>query len=175
MKMHKRQMIHTYRYRIDRRTRYWTLLYVVVYLGLGLGLYMLYEGGYFSAWFATSIGALLLLMALSIPRKLILTKEKLEVRCLLDMTEIPREEIASVRRVAPEEMRWIFPLFGGCGFFGYYGHFLDLKHFERLMIYASEWRNMVEVTTIYEDKLWISCSEADQLIAHLTEQPAAES
>ena len=61
-------MIHTFRYRIDRRTWYWTLLHVVVYLGLGVAFYLLYEGGYFSAWFASSIGALMLLMALSIPR-----------------------------------------------------------------------------------------------------------
>lgn len=163
-------MTHTYRYRIDRKTWYWTLLYMVLYIGLGIGLYLLYEGGYFSAWFATSIGALLILMALSIPRKLILTEEKLEVRCLLDMTEIPRKEIASVRRVEQSEMRGIIPLFGGCGFFGYYGHFFDLKHFERLTIYASEWRNMVEINTIYEDRLWISCSEAETLIALLSEE-----
>lgn len=163
-------MTHTYRYRIDRKTWYWTLLYVVLYIGLGIGLYLLYEGGYFSAWFATSIGALLILMALSIPRKLILTEEKFEVRCLLDMTEIPRKEIASVRRVEQSEMRGIIPLFGGCGFFGYYGHFFDLKHFERLTIYASEWRNMVEINTIYEDRLWISCSEAETLIALLSEE-----
>lgn len=168
-------MIYTYRYRIDRRTWYWTLLYVVAYLGLGIGLYLLYEGGYFSAWFSTSIGALLILMALSIPRRLTLTDEQLVVECLLDVTELPREEIASVRRVEEEEMRGILPLFGGCGFFGYYGHFLDLKHFERLTIYASEWRNMVEITTIYEEKLWLSCSEADRLIALLGEEPAAES
>lgn len=162
-------MMHTYPFRIDRRTRYWTLLYVVVYLGLGVGLYLLYEGGFFSAWFATSIGALLLLMALSIPRKLIVTEHSVEVRCLLDITEIPREEIASVRRVEEEDMRLLFPLFGGCGFFGYYGHFFDLKHFERLKIYASEWRNMVEITTIYEDRLWVSCSEAEELIALLSD------
>ncbi len=168
-------MIYTYRYRIDRRTWYWTLLYVVAYLGLGIGLYLLYEGGYFSAWFSTSIGALLILMALSIPRRLTLTDEQLVVECLLDVTELPREEIASVRRVEEEELRGILPLFGGCGFFGYYGHFLDLKHFERLTIYASEWRNMVEITTIYEEKLWLSCSEADRLIALLGEEPAAES
>lgn len=160
-------MNHTYRYRIDRRTGYWTLLYVVVYVGLGLGLYLLYEGDYLSAWFATSIGALLLLMALSIPRKLILKERMVEIRCLLDMTELPYEDIASVRLVEPSELKWVVPLFGGCGFFGYYGHFIDLKQMERLTIYASEWRNMVEIMTIYEDRLWVSCSEPEALITLL--------
>ncbi|MBR5820206.1 MAG: hypothetical protein IKY68_03020 [Alistipes sp.] len=163
-------MRKVYRYRIDRRTWYWTLLYVAVYIGLGAVLYLLYEGGYFSAWFATSIGALLILMALSIPRRLIVSDQLLEVRCLLDATELDREEIASVRKLEAEELRFVLPLYGGCGFFGYYGHFLDLKHFERVKIYASEWRNMVEITTIYEDKLWLSCSEADELVNLLTEE-----
>lgn len=166
-------MIYTYRYRIDRRTWYWTLLYVVAYLALGIGLYLLYEGGYFSAWFSTSIGALLILMVLSIPRKLVLTDQTLSVQCLLDVTELPREEIATIRRVEEEELHGIIPLFGGCGFFGYYGRFFDLKNFERLTIYASEWRNMVEITTIYEDKFWLSCSEAEQLIALLGEEPTS--
>ncbi len=160
-------MIHIFRYRIDRRTWYWTLLHVVVYLGLGTALYLLYEGGYFSAWFVSSIGALLLLMALSIPRRLLIDEEYLEVRCLLDATEIRRDEIASVRRLEAEELRGVIPILGGCGFFGYYGHFFDLKHFERVRIYASEWRNMVEITTIYDDRLFISCAEPETVIGLL--------
>lgn len=143
------------------------MLYVVVYIGLGIGLYYLYEGDYLSAWFSTCVGALLVLMALSIPRKLVVTEEKVEVRCLLDITEIARSEIASVRRVEPKEMRWMLPIFGGCGFFGYYGHFIDLKHFERILIYASKWSDLVEITTIYEDRLWVSCAEPETLIGLL--------
>ncbi len=164
-------MERTFKYRCDRRTLYWTLLYVVAYIGLGIGLYFLYEGDYLSAWFSTCVGALLVLMALSIPRKLVVTDQKVEVRCLLDITELPREEIASVRRVEPKEMRWLIPIFGGCGFFGYYGHFIDLKNVERIRIYASVWHDMVEITTIYEDRLWVSCSEPETLIGLLlTEQ-----
>lgn len=160
-------MTHQFTYRRDRRTLYWTALYVVAYLGLGAGLYYLYEGDYLSAWFISCVGALLVLMALSIPRKIVIDEEKVEIRCLLDLTELPREEIVAVRRVEPAEMRWVLPLFGGCGFFGYYGHFLDVRHFERLRIYASEWRNMVEITNIYEERLWVSCSDPEALIAVL--------
>ena len=163
-------MKQTFRYRCDRRTLYWTLLYIVAYIGLGIGFYFLYEGDYLSAWFISCVGALLVLMALSIPRKIIIDNEKFEVRCLLDITELPLAEIASVRRVESNEMRWVLPLFGGCGFFGYYGHFLDLKHFDRLRIYASEWRNLVEITDIYEERLWISCSDPEQLIALLEQK-----
>lgn len=58
-------------------------------------------------------------------------------------------------------------LFGGCGFFGYYGHYLDLKDFDRVRIYASEWRNFVEITDIYEERLYVSCADADRLVAQL--------
>ena len=163
-------MSHIFRYRCDKRTIYWTLLYVVVYLGLGAGFYLLYEGGYLSAWFASCVGALLVLMALSIPRKIVVEPTRIEVRCLLDITELERKDIVAVRPIEPREMRWVFPLFGGCGFFGYYGYFFDLKHFERIRIYASEWRNLVEITDIYEDRLIVSCAAREQLIALLSEQ-----
>ena len=58
--------------------------------------------------------------------------------------------------------------FGGCGFFGYYGHFIDLRRLERVRLYASEWRNFVEITDIYEDRLYVSCADADRLVAELT-------
>ena len=135
-------MEKTYKYRFSRRAIYWTLVYLVVFVLLGWLLYHLYEGGYLSAW-------------------------KVEVRCLLDITEIRRDEIASVRRVDPRRMKWFFPVFGGCGFFGYYGHFLDLRRFERVKLYASEWKNFVEITDIYEDRLYVSCSDADRLVEEL--------
>jgi len=91
-----------------------------------------------------------------------------EVRCLLDITEIRRDEIASVRRVDARRMQWFVPIFGGCGFFGYYGHFIDLRRLERVRLYASEWRNFVEIVDIYEDRLYVSCADADRLVAELT-------
>ena len=59
-------------------------------------------------------------------------------------------------------------VFGGCGFFGYYGHFIDLRRLDRVRLYASEWRNFVEITDIYEDRLYVSCADADRLVAELT-------
>ena len=161
------RMEKTYKYRFSRRAIYWTLVYLVVFVLLGWLLYHLYEGGYLSAWFTSFIVALIALMSLSIPRRIVVTDEKVEVRCLLDITEIRRDEIASVRRVDPRRMKWFFPVFGGCGFFGYYGHFLDLRRFERVKLYASEWKNFVEITDIYEDRLYVSCSDAGRLVEEL--------
>ena len=172
-------MITIYKYRFDRRTLYWTLVHLIVYAGMGVGLYYLYEGGYFSAWFTSFIVALIALMALSIPRKIVVGEASVEIRCLLDVTEIRREEIRSVRRVETKRMKWIVPLFGGCGFFGYYGHYFDLRRFERVRLYASVWRNFVEIEDIYDERIIVSCPDPDRLVAELsaglpqppTEQP----
>ena len=161
-------MQSTYKYRFDHSTIYWTLIYIIVFVLLGGLLYHLYEGGYLSAWFTSFIVALVALMSLSIPRKIVVSDETVEVRCLLDITEIRRDEIASVRRVDPKRMKWFLPIFGGCGFFGYYGHFIDLRRLDRVRLYASEWRNFVEITDIYEDRLYVSCADADRLVAELT-------
>ncbi len=165
-------MTTTYKYHFDRHTIYWSIIHLVVFILLGITLYFLYEGGYLSAWFTSFIVALIALMSLSIPRKIVITDEWVEICCLLDITEIRREEIASIRRVEKKQLKWVVPLFGGCGFFGYYGHFFDLRHFERVKIYASEWNNFVEIIDIYEERLYVSCFEADKLIAQLTPKKA---
>lgn len=157
-----------YKYRFSRRTIYLSIVYLAIFALLGWALYHLYEGGYLSAWFTSFIVALIALMALSIPRKIVVMDDRVEIRCLLDITEIRRDEIASVRRVETRRMKWLIPIFGGYGFFGYYGHFLDLRRLDRVRIYASEWRNFVEITDIYEDRLYVSCTEADRLVAELT-------
>ena len=158
----------SYQYRFDRRTIYWSLFHLGVFVLLGVSLYVLYEGGYLSAWFTSFVGALIALMALSIPRKIVVTEQTLQVRCLLDITEIRRDEIASVRRVDTRRMKGFIPIFGGYGFFGYYGHFIDLRRLDRVRIYASKWSDFVEITDIYEDRLYVSCADADRLVAELT-------
>lgn len=161
-------MEHIYTYRFSRSMYYRAAAFIGVFILLGWLLYHLYAGGFISAWFTSCVVALIALMALSIPRRIVVTEEKVEVRCLLDITEVHREEIASVRRVDNRRMKWFIPLFGGYGFFGYYGHYLDLRRFERVKLYASEWRNFVEITDIYEERLFVSCAEADRLVEELT-------
>ena len=168
------QLPTVYKFRFDRRTWYLSAAYLLVYAALGVLLYLLYEGGFMSAWFTSFIAALAALMALSIPTKVVVTAETVEIRCLCDFTELRRDEIASVERVPGEEMKWHIPLLGGYGFFGYYGHYMDLRRFERVKIYASEWRNFVRITDIYDDSIIISCRNADALVAQLHKPKAEE-
>ena len=68
-------MQSTYKYRFDHSTIYWTLIYIIVFVLLGGLLYHLYEGGYLSAWFTSFIVALVALMSLSIPRKIVVSDD----------------------------------------------------------------------------------------------------
>ena len=88
-----------YKYSFSRHTLSLTTIYLTIFLALGIGLYFLYEGGYLSAWFFSFIVALVALMSLSIPRRILVDDEGLHILCLLDITELHPEEIASVRQV----------------------------------------------------------------------------
>ena len=40
----------------------------------------------------------------------------------------------------------------------------NVKDFDIITIYASEWDNFVEITDIYDNRTYVSCREADDLI-----------
>lgn len=159
-----------FKYRNGRYTLYWTAVYIIVIVLLAALLMQLYEGGYVSAWFGSFIAALVALMLMSVPRSIVVTEQTLQIRCLLDITEIRLSEISSIRAVSRKEMGWKFPIFGSFGFFGYFGHFIDFKRFRMVEIYATEWGNFVEIKTIYEDTYYVSCHERDRLISLLQER-----
>ena len=158
-------MIHSFKYRIDRRTMVYSVLTLTILVIGAVLLFVLYSGGYFSAWFSSFMLAVIALMALSVPRRIVLLDDKLEIQCLSDITEIDIREIASVRPADKREMSRMFPVFGAAGFFGYYGKFFDFKEFETVTIYASEWRNFVEIVDIYDSRTYVSCREAEYLTA----------
>lgn len=156
-----------FNYKNGRYTLYWTAVYIIIIVLLAAMLMQLYEGGYVSAWFGSFIVALVALMLMSVPRKIVITEQSVQIRCVLDITEIPLAEISSVRAVGRNEMGWKFPIFGSVGFFGYFGRFIDFKRFRMVEIYATEWGNFVEIQTIYEDTYYVSCHERDKLITAL--------
>ena len=153
-----------YKYRLARHTVRATAIYFAVFVLVGVGLYFLYEGGFLSAWFTSFIGALIALMSLSVPRKIVVNNRGLHIFCLLDLTELQRDEIAAVRQVDTKEMKGFFPIFGGYGFFGYYGYYFDTRRWETVKLYCRERRNLVEITDITDQRYIVSCPEPDELI-----------
>ncbi len=158
-------MKSSFNYHFNRRTITITILSLLLCAVGAALLYMLYKGGFFSAWFVSFVMAVAALMILSIPRRIVLLENKLEIQCVFDITEMDMLEIARIRKVSNRRLRWTMLLFGSSGFCGYYGKFFDLKEFEVVTIYASEWDNFVEITDIYDSRIYVSCREADELIA----------
>ena len=152
---------------------------IIILLGV-LGVWVLYElytGGFVSAWFTSVIVAVALLMLLSVPRRIVLLNNTLEIQCISDITEIPLDEREDIRTVSRKRMRWMIPIFGVVGFFGYYGRFLDLKSWRTVHLYLSEWNNFVEVVTLHGSHYYLSCREAEELIAavkELQQQPSEQ-
>lgn len=162
-----------YKYRLDRRTFYFTVFYFIIFILFGITLSFLYEGGYFSAWFCTFVIALIALMSLSIPCKIIVNEKRVQIRCILDIKNIELKDIISVEAIDKPKTRWFIPIFAGFGFFGYYGHYLDLKKFEFITIYASEWGNFVAITDVYGDRYYISIFERADFIQNLQSKLAS--
>ena len=158
-------MKSSFNYHFNRRTITITILSLLLCaIGAAL-LYILYKGGFFSAWFVSFVMAVAALMILSIPRRIVLLDNKLEIQCVFDITEMDMLEIARIRKVSNRRLKWTMLLFGSSGFCGYYGKYFDLKEFEVVTIYASEWDNFVEITDIYDSRIYVSCREVDDLIA----------
>ncbi len=153
-----------YKYNSNRKTYITTIIYFVLFFAVALLTMYLYEGEYVSAWFISVVVALIALMVISIPRKIVVTDDTLNIMCVLEIVEIPLEEIVSIRKIEEQEYRWIVPLLGSYGFFGYFGYYLDLNTFDRVRFYATEWQNIVEIVDIYDDRYYISCREYEDLI-----------
>lgn len=155
----------SFKYHFDRRTVMLTALTLTLFAVGAVLLYVLYMGGFFSAWFVSFVLAVSALGVLSIPRRIVLVDHKLEIQCVFDITEIDVLEIARIRKVSRRRLKRCWLLFGSSGFFGYFGKFLDIRSFDMITIYASEWNNFVEITDIYDARTYVSCRDADELVA----------
>ncbi len=167
-------MRRVYRFITDKKTYYRTVAHIVLSIVAAVLLYKLYEGGYLSAWFLSLMVAIMALMTLSIPRRIIVDERDLIISCMLEVKSIQRKDIVSVRKIANSECKSIIPLLASWGFFGYFGLYFDIKSFERVKFYATEWNNLIEIVDIYEDRYYISCREGDQLIEQLHKERSVE-
>ena len=159
-----------YKYTIDNTTKYRTMIHFLLFIAVAVALFIFFDGGYILAWFISIMVAIIALMALSVPRQVIVNESGIDICCVSDYTFIPYNEIASIRVVENSEMKFVIPIFAGVGFFGYYGCFLNLKGMDFIRIYASKWSGFVEITDIYEDKYYISCDNESDLVSKVQKQ-----
>ncbi|MFI3264575.1 MAG: PH domain-containing protein [Rikenellaceae bacterium] len=156
-----------YKYHSDRKTYITTIIYFAILAIAGLLIVYMYVGGFFSAWFISLVAALIALIVISIPRNIVVDENSLTILCVLEIVEIPINDIASIQKVDNSECRWFTPIIGSRGFFGYFGFYIDLNSLERIRLYATEWQNLVEIIDIYDDRYYISCREAEELITQV--------
>ena len=158
-------MIREYKYRANYGTWHWSAIHIIGFAVAAVACVYIYDGGYMLAWFLSFLVALVGLMILSIPRKIVLTDTSVEICCVSDRTSITYNDIASVRIVPKREMRWFVPIFAAVGFFGFYGYYLNLRRLDLVTVYASKWDDFVEITDIFDDKYYVSCDAGDELVA----------
>lgn len=158
-------MNEVFKYKLGGATVALSLLYLLAMAAIITLVTRIYEGGYVLAWALSFVVAVVLLLVLSIPRRIVLTAEAVEIRCVFEATELRYEDIADIRRVSPREARLFVPLFASLGFFGYYGIFFNMRHMECVHLYASRWRSFVEITDIEDHRYYLSCDEAARLVS----------
>ena len=158
-----------YKYRLGRRVLYISILYLLAAAAIATLLAFLFQGGYISAWFISLIVAVVALMMLSIPRRVVVDDEGIEIQCIAEDTTLSYDDIAAIRKVEKRDMRACIPIFGATGFFGHYGRFFNLRTMELVHIYASRWGKFVEISDIYGNKYYISCEERDDIIKRVEE------
>lgn len=153
-----------FRYRRDKRTRRLTWITSAVIAAAFAAVVFCVGEEYVRAWIIVLLLTILLLYVLSIPRYVKVDKEAVEIHCVVEMTRIPIADINSVRKVTRQDLGRLTLLLGSYGFFGYYGYYANLKRWETVKVYATEWDNLVEINDIYEDRYIVSCREADRFI-----------
>lgn len=158
-------MMQEYKYRANYGTWHWSVIHIIGFVAVAAAFVYMYDGGYMVAWFISFLVALIGLMILSIPRKIVLTSKSVEICCVSDRTSITYNDIVSVRTVQRREMCWFVPIFAAMGFFGFYGYFLNLRRLDLVKVYASKWDDFVEITDIFDDKYYVSCDRRDELVA----------
>ena len=156
-----------YPYHISKRIIYTTALYAVLFIGVAVVLAITFDGGYISAWFLSIILALLALMALSTPRRIVVDEEGIEIQCIAKDITLAYDDIASVQKVDNLRMRECLPLLGALGFLGHYGRFLNLRTMDFIHIYASHWGEFVEIIDTDDNRYYIACEGSGELFADI--------
>lgn len=157
-------MIVRFRYGgFDRRVLVTSIATLVVVAGSLAYLFWEAQGAYyFAAWCTSIIVAVMALCLLSVPRRIILRDEELELRCLVETTYIPLRSIVDVEVLGPKGLRGKLPLLSSGGFGGYLGFWVDLRRWKIHRTYVTHRRKCVAIHTSRRRYL-VSCCAPELL------------
>lgn len=154
-------------FKLDRRARWLTVIWLVAIAGVIVALYYTSGGSYLPAWFSTLVVALFLLACLSAPRFVHISPHSVEIHCAMELIKIPIRDIKEVRHLDSAQMRHSVPLLGIYGMLGYYGYYFNFDDRKIFRLYASQWRNFVVIEDIYEEQIVVSCPDPDEFIKRI--------
>lgn len=145
--------------------RAWVIsaLTLVLLGGLCAWLFLTSEGAhYVAAWLSAIVVAVVALCLLSLPRRIILRDEELELRCLVETTYIPLRSVVDVKVVGDQGLKGKVPILGLYGFMGYLGFWLDVKSWRIYRTYVTSRRQCVVIHTS-RHRYTVSCSSEELL------------
>lgn len=153
-----------FKYKYNRTTIILSIITLLLMLFAAFIYYRITNNTYICVWILGVIVAINSLIILSIPRKLRLTPQALEIRCAIEMTQIYTEDIVSINKIDKSEIGRVMPIAASCGLWGHFGYYLDLRNWNTLKIYVTSWQNLVVIQDIYEDLYVVNCYDADEFI-----------
>ncbi len=145
---------------LDKRAWWISVVTILLLAGICSVLWLTAEGAfYLAAWTTTMCVALVVLCLLSVPRRIIVGEEELELRCLVETTYIPLSSIVGVE-VVDRGLKGKFPLMGIYGFWGYYGRFYASRQIYK--VYATRRDGCVAIHTT-KHRYMVSCGAPEML------------
>lgn len=154
---------------LGKRTKWITILTMVILVAFVCFFYATSGGSYMPAWLSILILSLLTLLALSIPRYITVSQTSIEVHCIMELTVISIKNIKNIRPLSNRSMKWCIPvpLLGIWGVWGYYGYYFDLRNFRLFKLFSKEWGNFIRIEDIYEEVIVVSCKDRDSVISEI--------
>ncbi|MCC8089502.1 MAG: PH domain-containing protein [Rikenellaceae bacterium] len=153
-----------FKYRLNRKSKRLTVIFLLVSFVLILLCNYYSFSGFLPAWVISLLVTTAALYILSIPKYVRVTDSTLEIHCMIELTNIPLQNIKNIRQIDKKDMKYTAPLLGSYGFFGFYGYFYDFSKMSFVKMYASAWENFIMIEDIYEDTYIINCSEPAELV-----------
>lgn len=148
---------------LDVRAWIISTLVLAALVCLCLWLFTKAEGAlYVAAWSSSIVVAIVALCLLSLPRRIILTDEELELRCLVETTYIPLRSVVDVKVVGSEGLKGKMPVVGLYGFLGYLGFWIDVKSGRVYRTYVTNRHQCVAIHTS-RYRYTVSCDSAELL------------
>lgn len=125
-------------------------------------LFLVADGAdYLAAWVTAIVVALVMLCLLSVPRRIILRDEELELRCLVETTYIPLRSVVDVE-VLGRGLKEKTMLLGVAGLGGYLGFWLDIRSWKIHRVYVTHRKKCVAIHTSHRRYI-VSCGAPELL------------